>query len=76
MPKPPNSIETVHITLSTTAPVQEHLERLVLTGFYGKNPAEAAERLLAEAIKNLAENRSLVDGAKPAARRFGKGKAT
>jgi hypothetical protein len=35
------------------------LERLVLTGFYGKNPAEAAERLLARSIEALMKNGTL-----------------
>lgn len=59
MAKPPNSIGTVQITISTTQPVQEHLEKLVLTGFYGKNPAEAAERLLANALRDLVKDGTL-----------------
>lgn len=59
MAKPPNSIGTVKITISTTQPVQEHLEKLVLTGFYGKNPAEAAERLLANSIRDLVKDGTL-----------------
>lgn len=51
MPKSPNTIDTVKITISTTRPVQMLLERLVLTGLYGKNPAEAAERLLARSLE-------------------------
>jgi hypothetical protein len=56
MPKSPNTIETVTITISTTRPVQLLLERLVLTGFYGKNPAEAAERLLSRSIEALTKD--------------------
>ena len=53
MGKTPNTIETMQITISTTEPVQSHLERLVLTGLYGKNPAEAAERLLTRSLEGL-----------------------
>jgi hypothetical protein len=59
MPKAPNTIETVQITISTTRPVQMLLERLVLTGLYGKNPAEAAERLLARSLEALTREGSL-----------------
>jgi hypothetical protein len=53
MPKPKNMVETKPLTLSTTPPVIDSLERLVMTGFYGKNPAEAAERLLAETLLRM-----------------------
>jgi len=59
MAKPNNTIGTVKITISTTRPVQTLLEKLVLTGFYGKNPAEAAERLLARGIESLAKDGTL-----------------
>lgn len=47
MPKPKNLLGTVTITISTTPSVEEALARLVSSGYYGKNTAEAAERLLA-----------------------------
>jgi hypothetical protein len=53
MPKSANTIDTVQITISTTRTVQGHLERLVFTGLYGKNPADAAERVLARSIENM-----------------------
>ncbi len=53
MPRPKNQLETVSITLSTTRPVLDYLERLVESGLYGKNPAEAAERLIALGIEDL-----------------------
>jgi hypothetical protein len=53
MAKNRNTIGTVQITISTTGPVQKHLEQLVLTGLYGKNPAEAAERLVTQRIEYL-----------------------
>jgi len=53
MPKSANTIDTVQITISTTRPVQGHLERLVLTGLYGKNPADAAERVLTRSIESM-----------------------
>jgi hypothetical protein len=57
MAKPANTLETIHITISTTRLVQAYLERLVLTGVYGKNPADAAERLLTDALKSLIEDK-------------------
>ncbi len=59
MPKHPNNMETVQITVSTTRPIQLYLERLVLSGFYGKNPAEAAERLISDVLKGLVKDGTL-----------------
>jgi len=59
MSKRPNNMETVQITVSTTRPIQVYLERLVLSGFYGKNPAEAAERLISSALKDLVRDGTL-----------------
>ncbi len=56
MPRMPNKVRTVTITVSTTPPVVDYLERLVATGLFGKNPAEAAERLISDGVKQqLAE---------------------
>ena len=54
-----NKVKTVTITLSTTEKVHEHLERLVATGMFGKNPAEAAERLVSKGIQDLLLDRTL-----------------
>ena len=61
MPKSKNLIETVTLTLSTTPHIVERLERLVHTGYYGKNTAEAAERLLARTLERLDEDDRLPD---------------
>ncbi len=53
MARKPNSLQTVQIRISTTPLVQTYLDKLVDTGLYGKNPAEAAERLIASEIKEL-----------------------
>jgi hypothetical protein len=53
MARPRNTTETVTITLSTTPQVRSFLDLLVADGTYGKNVAEAAERLLAERIREL-----------------------
>ena len=56
MPRLPNKVKTVTITVSTTPPVHNYLETLVATGLFGKNAAEAAERLIALGIEeHLAE---------------------
>jgi hypothetical protein len=54
-----NQAETVTITLSTTSQVRSFLEVLVADGTYGKNVAEAAERLIAERIRELKGEGSL-----------------
>lgn len=59
MAKSKNTIGTVKITISTTSTVQRFLDRLVLTGLYGKNPADAAERLLARSLEALVKDGSL-----------------
>lgn len=56
MPRKPNHIETVQMTLSTTQSIEAYLGALVMTGLYGKNPAEAAERLLVRAIDGLVQD--------------------
>ena len=53
MSRGPNVIQTVQVRISTTPAIEGHLERLVRTGLYGKNTAEAAERLIAEAVQRL-----------------------
>jgi hypothetical protein len=53
MPRTANAIDTETLKISTTPPVVKHLRRLVETGLYGKNPSEAAERLIAQGIERL-----------------------
>jgi hypothetical protein len=53
MSRKPNTVPTAQLRISTTPQVVEHLERLAESGLYGKNPAEAAERLIAEGIRRL-----------------------
>lgn len=60
-----NRLKTVTLTISTTPPIVEHLARLVATGLYGKNPAEAAERLVARSIEDLVQNRTLPKSKRP-----------
>ena len=51
MARTKNQVDTVNVTLAMTPKMVEHLKRLVETGFYGKNHAEAAERLLAQLLE-------------------------
>lgn len=51
MAKVKNDLESVTITITTTPQVKQGLQALVQTGFFGKNPAEAAERLLASVVE-------------------------
>lgn len=59
MPRKKNQLKTVSITISTTQPVIDYLEVLVESGLYGKNPAEAAERLISLGIDDLIERGKL-----------------
>jgi hypothetical protein len=53
MAKAQNLIRTERLTLSTTPHVLSLLGRLVKSGLYGKNHAEAAERLVSKALERL-----------------------
>ena len=53
MARKPNKVGTAVITISTTPHVERLLERLVETGLFGKNTAEAAERALTESLRQL-----------------------
>ena len=55
MGKGKNLIGTETITVSTTKPVEEYLEELVGTGEFGKNVAEAAERVIVVGLGKLFE---------------------
>ena len=52
-PRGPNILQTSPIPVSTNEKLEAFLQRIVQTGFYGKNSTEAAERLLAERVKDL-----------------------
>jgi len=53
MAKTKNLLATATLTVSTNPLVENRLERLVSTGYYGKNIAEAAERLIAQTLNTL-----------------------
>jgi hypothetical protein len=54
-----NSLDSVELRTSTNLVLKANLEKLVLTGRYGKNWTEAAERLIAEAIGRLIDEGKL-----------------
>ena len=54
-----NDLQTKTVTISTTPAVRKYLSRLVSTGLYGKNPAEAAERLVAGSLERLLKDGTL-----------------
>ena len=60
MPRMPNKVKTVTITVSTTPPVHSYLETLVATGLFGNNAAEAAERLIARGIEEHLADGTLI----------------
>lgn len=53
MAKQRNLADTVTLTVSTTPQGKAYLEAMARTGLYGKNPAEVADRLLGEHIRQL-----------------------
>jgi|GraSoi2013_100cm_1033763.scaffolds.fasta_scaffold184609_2 hypothetical protein len=59
MPRKRNNVPTVTITISTTEGVRSYLDALVSGGLFGKNPAEAAERLVARGLENLLRDGTL-----------------
>ena len=60
MPRLPNKVKTVTITVSTTPPVYRHLSDLVATGLFGKNPADAAERLITRGVEQFLAEGTLI----------------
>lgn len=71
MARKPNNVATIAITISTRESVRRHLNELVSGGLFGKNPAEAAERLVARGIENLLRDGTLSRGKPGRARRGG-----
>ncbi len=61
MARPKNTLETIQITISTTAQVKESLQQLTETGFYGKNAADTAHALLKERIRELMQQGQMPD---------------
>lgn len=59
MPRSPNALPTVTITISANPRIKAYLAELVPSGLYGKNEADAAERLLARAIDDLIRDGTL-----------------
>jgi len=53
MAKPQNLVSTQQVTISTTPQVLAYLSQLVATGLYGKNLAEAAERIVVKSVESL-----------------------
>jgi cytochrome c-type biogenesis protein CcmE len=60
MPRSRNAQPTVKVTISTSPALFRDLEKVVATGYFGNTRSEAAERLLAEAIRNLIREGTLV----------------
>ncbi len=53
MARPANPAKTIQIRVSTTPQVRFYLERLVAEGTFGKNVAEAAERLISMKLNEM-----------------------
>lgn len=59
MPRKPNDLKTEMLDVSTTPHVVRCLKELIKTGFYGKNAAEAAERLLSRTLEGMVREGTL-----------------
>jgi len=59
--RPENLTRTVTITISTTPQVKRALEKLVRTGYYGKNPADAAERIIAQRLASSLNEQRIIE---------------
>ena len=53
MPRPPNTVDTVDVHLSTTPQVKDLLESLAATGRFGKNASEVGEELLRAKLREV-----------------------
>ena len=53
MPRKPNDLKTEPLSLSTTPQVIGYLKQLLKSGLYGKNAADAAERLLTRTLEQM-----------------------
>lgn len=60
MPRPANPNPAIKITITTTQTVRDDLDKIVDTGYFGNTRSEAVERLLAEAIRSLIREGTLV----------------
>lgn len=60
MPRPKNAQPTITITIRTSSILRDDLDKVAATGYFGSTRSEAAERLLAEAIRNLLKEGTLV----------------
>jgi hypothetical protein len=52
--RPSNRVKTEIITVSTTSQIKHCLEKLALTGTYGKTATEVANHIIGEEIRELA----------------------
>lgn len=66
-----NDIPSVKFEITTTEAVLEQLRRVVQTGFYGKNTAEAAEQIMRQSLyqKLGGDEAALGNLGRPGARR-------
>lgn len=51
--RPPNTIDTEAIKISTTPQVQDYLRQLLQTGLYGKTVSEAAHLVLTRSLDDM-----------------------
>lgn len=67
MPRPRNDLKTEPVPISTTPQVVQWLKELMRTGFYGKNPPEVAERLLARTLEDMVASGKIKSSRRPRA---------
>jgi hypothetical protein len=59
MARPSNIQESVVIRITTTPVVKRYLQQLVDTGTWGKNVADAAERVVSMSLSDMVDNGKL-----------------
>jgi hypothetical protein len=69
MGRPQNDLPTVATTIATTEMQRSYLAQLVKTGLYGKNPADAAERLVSAGLERLLKDGTIIKQRRRSARR-------
>jgi hypothetical protein len=69
MARPQNELATVPTTIATTEMQRRYLAELVKTGLYGKNPADAAERVISAELHRLLKDGTIQFQKAPAKKR-------
>lgn len=69
MARPKNQLTSEELRVSASPELVAHLERLVSSGLYGKNPTEAAGRLIEDALYELMKDEVVLTAGLPKRRK-------